>query len=217
VAEQIILPFLRSRSIQQVDWLVVSHADLDHSGGTAVIFGGVEVGSVLSGEPLPGIAGERCRAGQGWQASGVDFEFLHPSPGSGVDGNESSCVLRVTAGSHTLLLTGDIEAASERALIQRQAPLDADIVIVPHHGSTTSSTAPFVGSVRPDYAVISAGYANRWGLPKSVVVDRWASAGAVILNTASSGAVRFRVCTSGGIVEMDENRPARRRFWHAET
>ena len=116
-----------------------------------------------------------------------------------------------------MLLTGDIEAASEHALIRRQVPLDADIVIVPHHGSTTSSTAPFVSSVKADYAVISAGHANRWGLPKAAVIDRWTGAGAAILNTASSGAVRFRVCASGGVVEMDENRPDRRRFWHAET
>lgn len=217
VAAQVILPFLRSRSIRKVDKLVVSHADIDHSGGAAAIWGGVEVGSVLLGEPLPGIAGQRCRAGQGWHSGGVGFEFLHPSPDSSVEGNESSCVLRVTAGPHALLLTGDIEAASERALIQRQAPLGANIVIVPHHGSATSSTAPFVDSVQPDYAVISAGHANRWDLPKAVVVDRWAGAGAAVLNTASSGAVRFRVCASGGVVEMDENRAGRRRFWHAET
>ena len=217
VAEQVILPFLRSRSIRKVDRLVVSHADLDHSGGAAAIAGGVEVGSVFLGEPLPGSAGQRCRAGQSWQSGGVGFEFLHPSRESSVEGNESSCVLRVTAGPHSLLLTGDIEAASERALIRHQAPLDADIVVVPHHGSMTSSTAPFVASVQPDYAVISAGHANRWGLPKAAVVDRWAGAGAAILNTASSGAVRFRVCASGGIVEMNENRAGRRRFWHAET
>jgi competence protein ComEC len=74
-----------------------------------------------------------------------------------------------------------------------------------------------VGFVQPDYAVVSAGHANRWDFPKAVVVDRWAGAGAAILNTASSGAVRFRVCASGGVVEMDENRAGRRRFWHAET
>ena len=217
VAEQVILPFLRSRAIRKVDRLVVSHADLDHSGGAAAISGGVEVGSVFLGEPLPGIAGQRCRDGQGWRSGGVQFDFLHPSRESSVEGNASSCVLRVTAGPHALLLTGDIEAASEHALIRRQAPLDADIVIVPHHGSATSSTAPFVRSVQPDYAVISAGHANRWGFPKAAVVDRWAAAGAAILNTASSGAVRFRVCASGGVVEMDENRAGRRRFWHAET
>jgi len=119
VAEQVILPFLRSRSIRKVDRLVVSHADLDHSGGAAAISNGVEVGAVLLGEPLPGIAGQRCRAGQGWHSGGVDFEFLHPSPESSIEGNDSSCVLRVTAGPHAMLLTGDIEAASERALIRR--------------------------------------------------------------------------------------------------
>jgi competence protein ComEC len=115
------------------------------------------------------------------------------------------------------LLTGDIEAASERALIQSQVPLAADVVIVPHHGSTTSSTVPFVNSVQADYAIVSAGHANRWGFPKSAVVARWSAAGAEVLNTASSGAVRFRVCASGGVVEMEKERSLRRRFWHAAT
>jgi competence protein ComEC len=217
MAEQVILPFLRSRSIQHIDWLVVSHADLDHSGGTAAISNKLGVGTVLFGEQLPGISGQRCRAGQSWHSGGVDFTFLHPSLQSNVEGNASSCVLRVTAGPYGLLLTGDIEAASERALIQSQAPLGADVVIVPHHGSTTSSTAPFVNSVQADYAIVSAGHANRWGFPKPAVIARWAAAGAEVLNTASSGAVRFRVCASGGVVEMEEERPLRRRFWHAET
>ena len=217
VAEQVILPFLRSRSIQHIDWLVISHADLDHSGGTAAIADKLSVGTVFFGEPLPDVSGRRCRSGKRWQSGGVSFTFLHPSPQSKLEGNASSCVLRVTAGHYGLLLTGDIEAASERALIQRQAPLGADVVIVPHHGSITSSTVPFVNTVRADYAIVSAGHANRWGFPKPTVVTRWAAAGAEVLNTASSGAVRFRVCASGGIVNMEEERLLRRRFWHAET
>jgi competence protein ComEC len=217
VAEQVILPFLRSRSIKHIDWLVISHADLDHSGGTFAISDKLGVGNVLYGEQLPGISGRRCRSGQGWQSSGVNFTFLHPALHSNVEGNASSCVLRVTAGSYGLLLTGDIEAASERALIQSQVPLAADVVIVPHHGSTTSSTVPFVNSVQADYAIVSAGHANRWGFPKSAVVARWSTAGAEVLNTASSGAVRFRVCASGGVVEMEKERSLRRRFWHAAT
>ena len=216
-AEHVILPFLRSRGIEHIEWLVVSHADLDHSGGVSVIPESLSVGTVLVGEPLEGVAGQRCLAGQAWRSGEVDVEFLHPAGNSDLEGNESSCVLRITAGPYGLLLTGDIEAASERELIQRLAPLAADIIVVPHHGSTTSSTAPFVDSVHADYAVVSAGYANRWGFPKAGVVERWAARGAAVVNTAASGAVQFRVCAAGGVVEMHEDRARRHRFWHAET
>lgn len=216
-AEHVILPFLRSRGIEHIEWLVVSHADLDHSGGVSVIPESLSVGTVLVGEPLEGVAGQRCLEGQAWRSGEVDVEFLHPAGNSDLEGNESSCVLRITAGPYGLLLTGDIEAASERELIQRLAPLAADIIVVPHHGSTTSSTAPFVDSVHADYAVVSAGYANRWGFPKARVVERWTARGAAVVNTAASGAVQFRVCAAGGVVEMHEERRRRHRFWHAET
>jgi competence protein ComEC len=215
VAEQSIVPFLRARGIRHVNQLVISHADLDHSGGVEAIRREIDVGHVLAGEPAEFIASSRCHAGQHWVSAGVRFEVLHPARPSAAEGNAASCVVRVSAGSHGMLLTGDIEARSELRLIRRGAPLASDIVIVPHHGSLTSSTPPFTDSVRPAYAVVSAGFRNRWGLPKPRIVQRWRAVGARVLNTASSGAIHFRVCSRGGIVAITRERQLRHRFWHA--
>ncbi len=217
VAEQVVLPFLRSRRIDRVDWLVVSHSDLDHSGGVSSILEEIPVGAVFVGESLS-LADERlCAKGQGWTSGTVKFDVLHPGGLRLQEGNASSCVLRVSVGAHGLLLTGDIEAPSERELIQTRAGLESDIVVVPHHGSMTSSTVPFIDSVHPGFAVVSAGYANRWGFPKDRVVGRWKATGAAVLNTATSGAVHFRVCADGGVSKKRSERERRRRFWHADS
>lgn len=213
--EQVIGPFLESRGIDAVDRLIVSHADLDHRGGASALYERFPVGPTLVGEELPGIEAWRCARGQSWWSGAIRFEILHPNAGGAVSGNDASCVLRVSVGAYALLLTGDIEARAERALLQRGVRLGADVVIVPHHGSTTSSSVPFVDSVNPVVAIVSASYRNRWGLPKQAVVDRWRAVGAEWLNTATSGAVYLRVCAGKGIVEVREERRERSRFWHA--
>ena len=215
VAEQVILPFLVSRGIRRIDRMVISHGDLDHSGGVHAILSAYGVGQVVAGESLTGIDAVGCVAGMIWAANGVIFKVVHPGPAFRMQGNDGSCVLMISSGRHAVLLTGDIEVGAERALVQSANPIGADVVLVPHHGSLTSSSVPFVDSVRPQYAVVSAGYANRWGFPKADVVRRWHAKGAQVFTTAASGAVFFRVCADGGVVEMRRERLSRRRFWHA--
>ena len=217
VAMQSILPFLRSRRVDRIDWLIVSHEDLDHSGGLGAIREALSVGTVLSGEPATRGADRRCVAGEAWSSGQVEFSMLHPKAGSGDSGNAASCVLRVAAGDHGMLLTGDIEAEAERSLIQGGAHLASAIVVVPHHGSMTSSSIPFTDSVRPAFAVVSAAYGNRWNFPKPGVVARWQARGAVVLNTATAGAVYFRVCARDGVAGPGLTRRLRHRFWHAAT
>ncbi len=217
VATQSILPFLRSRRLERIDWLVVSHDDLDHSGGLDAIRETLNIGTVLSGESLRGRADRRCVAGDAWSSGQVDFAVLHPRAGAAGAGNAASCVLRVSAGEYGLLLTGDIEAEGERILIESGAHLASDIVVVPHHGSMTSSSVPFTDSVRPDFAVVSAGHGNRWSFPKPQVVERWQAHGALVLNTATTGAVHFRVCARDGVTAPGLERRLRHRFWHAAT
>ena len=215
VAEQVILPFLVSRGMRRIDLMVVSHGDLDHSGGARAILAEHEVGRLIAGDSLQGLDAVGCAKGLSWVASDVRFEVVHPAAPLRVQGNDGSCVVRISSGPHAVLLTGDIEVGAERALVQSAANIDADVVLVPHHGSLTSSSVPFVDSVRPRYAVVSAGYANRWDFPKAEVVQRWRDKGAQVMTTATSGAVFFRVCADGGVVEMRRERPSRRRFWHA--
>jgi competence protein ComEC len=216
-AEQVILPFLASRGLGRISHLVVSHADLDHSGGVEALLREVEVDRIVTGEPLPGIDTRQCRRGGHWDLGGIGFEILHP-PGQGdYEGNDASCVLRVAAGPHALLLTGDVERRAERQLLPAEQRLSADVVVVPHHGSRTSSSPAFVEAVAPSLAVVSAGYANRWGFPVPLVAERWKSAGAAMRTTASDGAVFMRICADDGIVDLASERQRRRRFWHDES
>lgn len=215
IAEAVVLPFLRSRGIGNVDRLIVSHADIDHSGGVPAILAQTPVRQTLLGEPLRYAVGkaEFCRAGQNWQADGVDFRFLYPPPASRQSGNNASCVLRIAVGEHSLLLTGDIEAAAEHELLRQQLAAPVDVVVVPHHGSATSSTASLVEQLSPRLAIISAGHMNRWGLPRQSVVERWQQSGAQVLNTANDGAVSFTLCERGGVRQLRADRDRRHRFW----
>ena len=215
-AEQVLLPFLEHKGIASLDWLVVSHADNDHAGGVAALLGRIDVGPVYLGEPLdvtvePAVD---CHAGQVWSADGVEYRMLHPDATRAADGNDASCVLSVRVGAHGLLLTGDIEGAAEERLLGSGLLQSASVVVIPHHGSLTSSSPAFVSALRPTLAIASAGYANRWGFPKPQVTARWQSVGAAVLDTASSGAVSIRLCARGGIESVQQERIRGWRFWH---
>ncbi len=216
MGERVVLPYLASRGIDRVDQLIVSHADLDHAGGLGDIVAGVVVADLLAGEPVHGgkMASRPCMAGQAWRWDGVEFRIIHPRDGQSVEGNDASCVLLVEAGDYRLVLTGDIEKSVEYALVRDGAVPHADVVVVPHHGSATSSTSPFVRALSPSFAIVSAGFQNRWGFPKPEVVARWESVGAKVLGTATSGAIRVRMCRQSGVVELTEHRLSMRRIFH---
>lgn len=214
-AESVVLPFLSARGVNRLDELVVSHADLDHAGGVSSLVHALPVGTLRTGEALdaPAVA-QRCIAGESWRVDGIAFDFLHPDAKSDVSGNDASCVLQVSAGSHRLLLTGDIERAAEAELLRSGRLQDVDVVIVPHHGSRTSSNPSFVRALHPDLAIISAGFGNRWGLPHVEVAERWRASGAEVLTTAASGAISLRLCEQGGIEALTRQRVRQRRIWH---
>ena len=214
-AEQLVLPFMRYRGMHSIDRLVVSHADDDHAGGVRTLLRHLNVGRILAGEAIKDVdqAVVDCRAGQTWKADGIEFSFMHPGTGKVFSGNDGSCVLVVSAGSHHLVLTGDIEIAAELQVLHRYPFEAASVVVIPHHGSLTSSSPPFVNRLKPIYALASAAYANRWGFPKERVRRRWEGSGALVLDTASSGAISFRLCAGEGIVFLREERQRRRRFW----
>jgi competence protein ComEC len=213
-AESVVLPFLRQRGINYVDRLVVSHADLDHAGGVETLLAGIDVGGVRGGESLH-TPGERpCAAGDRWESDAIRYTFVHPPRHSDYDGNEASCVLLIEVGDQRVLITGDIENAAESDLVRAGSLPAVDVVIVPHHGSRTSSSAPFVAAVRPAAAIVSAGHGNRWGFPKDDVVGRWRAVGADVQTTAESGAISTRLCGRGGPVSLTRHRDSQRRIWH---
>ena len=215
-AEKVVMPFLRYRGIRKVDWLIVSHADDDHAGGVAALTAGLDVERIFVGEALPTVDREsdECTAGLSWRVDGIDFEFLHPASAGIRLGNDASCVLLISTGRYSVLLTGDIEADGEQRFLSRWLHDRSDIVVIPHHGSLTSSSPAFVNRLRPDFAIASAGFDNRWDFPKERVVRRWEGVGATVLDTGSSGAVSLSVCQRSGVSRVREERQRQRRFWH---
>jgi len=213
----VVLPFLRSAGVRQIDTLMVSHGDLDHAGGMLSLLQGMTTRLVSAGPSVvPTLAGTesiRCQAGQHWLWDGVSFEVLHPTDAPADSDNNSSCVLRIAGPAGSALLTGDIERQAENSLVARGLPR-TDVVVVAHHGSRSSSTLELVARVRAQVAIFSAGYRNRWDFPKADVVERWRSAGARTLSTIDSGAIGVRVDTATG-VQFEQYRRKHRHYWSA--
>jgi competence protein ComEC len=215
-AEIVVIPFLKSRGIGKLDTLIVSHADQDHAGGVQALASQFEIGRTLVGEIVTdtGLQQVPCSTASSWTSTGVRFQFLHPPPDTAWDGNNASCVLEVAIGDHRILVTGDIETPVEATLLANSLIAPVNIVIVPHHGSRTSSSPEFVNALRAELAIVSAGFGNRWGFPKADVVRRWEHAGARLLETATSGAIGQRVCIDSGIKRLRRERQESRKYWH---
>lgn len=215
-ARLVVTPFLRGLGVAQLDLLVVSHADLDHAGGLRSLDSVWDIGAVLAGEPLQQVRGPQfqCRAGQLWHWDGVTFAVLHPGEGAPSNGNNASCVIEVRIAGHRALLTGDIEAAAERHLLRAAMLSPADLVLIPHHGSLSSSGHRFVAALTPQVAVASAGFGNRWRMPRPEVVERWRASGATVYDTASDGALSFRLCADSGLELTARQRADVRKIWH---
>ncbi|MCR4304836.1 MAG: DNA internalization-related competence protein ComEC/Rec2 [Gallionella sp.] len=248
---RILIPALRAMGINQLDGLMLTHDDSDHTGGAASVMQGMPTGwlssslpdehwlvrqAALSPDPSPtrspspqssparGRGGERekqsltlrCMDGQSWQWDGVSFEMLHPDATSyaaaKIRDNNRGCVLRISTGDQHILLTADIEKESEqRLLIEHADKLPATLLVVPHHGSKTSSTDGFISAVSPNYAVFTVGYRNRFGHPKQEVVQRYAASGAQLLRSDEDGAILVEMNAQG--VQVESYRKSHRRYW----
>ena len=214
VGSAVILPYLREAGVGRLDTLILSHADQDHAGGFAGLRGAIPIARTLSGEPgTIALAGASlCRAGEAWDWDGVGFALLHPDR-EDLTGNDSSCVLRVVAGEGAVLLTGDAGRGVEGRLAARMGRgLRSDILVAGHHGSSSSSSAPFLVAVAPRFVLYAAGFANRWGFPAAEVRRRVAALGAVELDTGSLGAISFRL-GPGGLAGPDWYRARHLRLW----
>ncbi|MBI3222736.1 MAG: DNA internalization-related competence protein ComEC/Rec2 [Nitrosomonadales bacterium] len=221
---RILIPTLRALGIARLDGLILTHDDIDHTGGAATLMQAMPVGwvssSLADGHPLlqhvPLM--QRCVDGQSWDWDGVRFDILHPTrasyqqqSGKSHD-NDQGCVLRIGIGEQHILLAADIEQASEQRLLKEHAAqLPAALLVVPHHGSKTSSGIDFVAAVLPDYAVFTTGYRNRFGHPKPEIVERYADSGAQLLRSDRDGAILVEMDAQG--LQVERYRPAHRRYW----
>jgi competence protein ComEC len=210
------VPFLRGEGVGKLDGLMITHADDDHYGGAASVAYSREPGWLLSSlRPEDSLhafftTSLHCEAGQAWRWDGVDFRVLHPageiyapalpSPGKRKQRkeNDRGCVLKISTAAASILLTADVEARSEQEMLERDsAVLRADILLVPHHGSKTSSTGAFIDAVAPKTGVLSVGYRNRFHHPNEGVVARYVERSIGLRRTDREGALRIVLPATG--------------------
>ncbi|MEW8505158.1 MAG: DNA internalization-related competence protein ComEC/Rec2 [Candidatus Thiodiazotropha sp.] len=215
-AESVLIPYLRARGHKQIDLLIVSNNDMDHAGGYTALKRAIPIADTLSGEAEQIQQARSCEAGESWDWDGVTFTLLHPGGDERfAHSNDRSCVVQVSIEGRRILLPGDIGAAGERSLLARYAgELKSEIVVAPHHGSASSSSEQFVSTVDPDWVLISSGYGNSYGFPKDVVIRRWLNQGAVILNSAESGAIEFRLGKKQAAPTPRLYRRYNNRYWN---
>jgi len=222
-SQRVLLPLLRALGETRIDMLTLSHRDTDHVGGARALIGSLPPAQLRSSlEPghellaaQPRDRSLRCEAGQRWEWDGVAFDVLWP-PADEYERarkpNALSCVLRVQGAGASLLLSGDIEVAQERALVAAHGPaLASDVLLVPHHGSGTSSSAAFLDAVRPRLAVVQAGYRNRFGHPADAVLQRYHERGIPIRLSPDCGAWQWN---AGSAPQESCWRSSAQRYWH---
>jgi competence protein ComEC len=229
---RIIAPYLRGEGIRELDALVVSHADEDHSGGAKSIIDMRKPKWVLTSmdeksEILRGATETmRCEwtesGGDTWRWDGVDFDIIHPAKETydikGVKTNNLGCTLKITAPGGTVLMTADIEKQSEKQLLERfedePAVLKSDVLVVPHHGSRTSSTDAFIDAVSPAMALVPVGYRSRFRHPNGAVMERYAVRKIHIHRTDFLGAITLKFASNAnGKPAMSTFRKQSLRYW----
>jgi competence protein ComEC len=219
---RILVPALKGMGINHLDSLMLTHNDSDHTGGALSVMQAVPVLLLSSSLPddspilLQAVKTQRCSNGQSWVWDGVHFELLHPTLASYAEekviNNDMSCVLRISAGKNSVLLTADIEKNAERRLLELHPDkLGSTMLVVPHHGSKTSSTPAFVAAVNPGYAVITSGYRNRFGHPKEEVVERYRATGSELLRSDEDGAILVEM--DGTELHVEKYRKTHARYW----
>lgn len=219
--ERIIVPYLRASGVGELSGVIVSHDDNDHSGGLQSVLRDMPAGWLLHGlpatSPLLTAAPKprQCYRGQQWQWDGIHFEILNPPAKAYSESNrrdnDFSCVLKVTVGKQSLLITGDAERRGELELMESGADLSATVLVAGHHGSRTSSLTEFVEQVHPDMAVFTVGYRNRFNHPHPQVLARYRAVDARILRSDTGGLIKLTFAEAG--VTASEYYPSHRRYW----
>lgn len=210
IGERVVFPSLRALGLSDLDLMILSHADSDHAGGALAIQKQMPPRRVLSGEPArlsPLLAAEPCVSGERWEWDGVRF-MLWQWP-QARDGNQSSCVLLIEARGERMLLTGDIDVQAEQALMASEMPVSVRWLLVPHHGSRSSSSTAFIEATGAEDALVSRSLHNAFGHPHPDVVERLRAAGARLHDTAERGALQIQL----GRFSTARGLRAERRFW----
>lgn len=225
----VVIPYLRSQGIEDIDMLIISHGDADHIGGAQAVIDAYPAAWVV-GQGIKSLAADikmNCVEGYSWRWDEVDFRFLSGDidpatisttavkPHAPHSRNNSSCVLQVSSESGRTLFTGDIEKQAEQGLLQRYGQqLKSDVLLVPHHGSKTSSTRAFIEAVAPGLSIISVGYRNRYRLPNNKVHARYEAVGGKLWRTDFDGAISVRLGKTQDVIATAHRQQAKRYWSH---
>lgn len=215
MGEAAVVPALRALGVSNLDLFIVSHGDNDHAGGARAVRQAYAPTETLASRAQPEAGESPCVAGREWRFDGIRMRLLHPPEHFPYLANDSSCVLRVETSDAAplLLLPGDIGHLVEQRLVREQSgALAAPVLVMPHHGSRSSSSEAFLAAVSPQLALIGSGYRNRFGLPRDEVLERYRARGVAWLDTAQDGAIHLRIDASGPGPARSE-RALRRRLW----
>ena len=210
LGERVVLPALRKLSVDNLDVMLLSHADADHAGGALAIARGMKVVRVLSGDPpgLPAeLSAEACKSGEQWQWDGVRFQLWMWADAR--DSNQRSCVLQIEANGERLLLTGDIDVHAERVLLDSPLAVPTQWLQSPHHGSRSSSSMALLNALKPEAVLISRGHGNSFGHPHPTVLARYRKQGLRIYDSAEQGAIHLQL----GTFRAPRTMRHQRRFW----
>lgn len=214
---RVIVPYLRAIGVDRLDGMVVTHRDTDHSGGAQSVLESMPVGWVADApdtnfaDAVPGVRAKACRAGSEWRWDGVRFEFMHPASPKAVKdqaSNHQSCVLQVSVGDKRMLLTSDIELPDERDMVANGLP-QSQVLLVPHHGSGTSSGAELLDALQPEIAIIPVGYRNRYRHSKPSVMAAYEARKIKTYRTDADGMVQVDLPS----LKVSAYRQIRPRYW----
>jgi len=211
LVSSVIAPAINRRGGRPPDRVVISHGDQDHAGGLWSLRARYPTATFNANLPSPQPGVDPCLAPMSWTWQAAVFRVLHPSGTLPYLGNDSSCVIAIERNGGHLLLSGDIsEAIEARLLLEGVKP--AQLLLVPHHGSRSSSSPAFLEAIGPELAVATASLGNRFGFPKPEIRRRYQTAGIPIWSTGECGALRIVVDADGRLM-ADSARLRRPAVW----
>ena len=202
IVESLLIPTLSQRGIGEIQGVIISHFDSDHAGGYPALLENFQPEWIKASQSLNhqmSSVVQACMLGEVWEWQSVQFEVLWPPKLVNRAYNPHSCVIRIIEpdSGFSMLLTGDIELVSEWLLAREGEQLQSDVMLVPHHGSDTSSITPFIEAVSPTLAIASLAKGNQWGMPSESVIQRYLQSGSAWLDTGESGQITITIDQEG--------------------
>jgi competence protein ComEC len=230
MVDSVVLPYLQYAGIKQLDKVFLSHSDNDHAGGLTQLVTGIGMRQLITNDNKLANSHQQslpCYQGMSFHWQHLRISALWPlMPEKTINqsikkntgkmikqGNDDSCVLLISDGKHKVLLTGDITKKVEQQLLLLYPTLTADVLLVPHHGSKTSSSTAFIKQLSPDIALVSAGFLNRWNMPVTSVIERYRQQGIQLINSSEKGQV---VLTFADEIKVESYRDDLRPFWFSQ-